>query len=144
MIFPKRLRFRCPFCGRVYAKSFATVLLGPGRHQCDRCHRTFANDSIEWPSATRQQKREYLLPKREIGFAAGNVLVGVLLSLSAWSHPRDVIAIELFGIVIVAAVILVRATGRFFGIRASIERYQQQILVKSGYSPTRVTEASPK
>lgn len=144
MIFPQRLRFRCPFCRRVYARSRSKVLLGPGSRKCDGCHQTFADGSVEWPSATWQQKREYLLPSREIGFAVGNWLFGVLLSLAAWPHLRDVIAIELFTTLIVAVMLLVRATGRLLEIRESMARYQRKSLAKLGYSPTRATEAWPR
>ena len=62
MSFPRQLKFSCPYCRRVYARSISPVHLGPGARRCPRCHREFADGSIEWPVLSQNQKIQYVFP----------------------------------------------------------------------------------
>jgi hypothetical protein len=144
MIFSRQFKFACPFCRRIYARSLSRVLLGPGNRQCMKCHRTFFDDSIEWPAASRMQKREYLFPERALVYFVANVLFGVGLAFAARPYSHDELAVAMFFAGIALCPLLVRLVLCEFKIRQSMSRYEKALLAQAGYSSGSAVGSWPK
>jgi len=138
------LKFSCPFCRRVYARSLSRVRLGPGIRRCRRCGRIFTDGSIEWPEADPKQRREYLFPERGVIYVIGEVAIGVVLALLERKSWTECLALAVW----LAAVGLLLLSFRLiycrFKIRQSNFRYQKKLLETMGYGVAATAEAWPK
>ena len=141
MIFPKRTRFVCPFCRRVFAKSFSRIRLGPTSRRCKGCGRVFADRSIEWPTASPSDKIEFLFPPRVIVYLTGNIILGVVLGLKDSANRADFLTLMIFGGAIVAVPLVIHLIRCKVQIRDSIIRYQNRVLTDAGYDSARTEEA---
>src|SRR3984957_2401398 len=133
MIFPRRYKYACPYCGHVYARSLSSILLGPGTRHCKKCRYTFFDDSIEWPAASSKQKREYLFPERTVVYFVANVLLGFALGLAARPYSRDELAVAMFFAGFASLPLLVRLLCCAFQIRDSTNRRETARLREAGY-----------
>ncbi len=135
MRFPSPFRLRCPRCRRVFARSLSVVRLGSGTHTCLYCGHTFADGSIEWPTAALSIKIDYLLPRIVRVYLVVGFLVETLLALSALPYWNDVRFLEIFGASLVLMPLLIYWVRCSFEIRRSTARYEMQLLTRAGYGP---------
>jgi hypothetical protein len=133
MNFPRRLKFRCPYCRRVYARSLSNVRLGPSRRKCANCGREFLDGAVEWPAATREQRMEYLFPEvLRVNLLLG-FLFALLLSLAELPYWRGVLEVALWEMGIILIPIMVYVVRCLVRIRASVGRYERSMLSEAGY-----------
>ena len=141
MNFPRRLRFRCPYCRAVFARSLSVVRLGPGgvRH-CEKCGRVFADGSIEWLAATRSQKKEYLFPPVLWPYLLIGLAVDAALGLGELPRWHDVLIVALYGDVLLVIPLIAYWLRCLREIRTSDDRYRRRVLAHVGFTedPTRV------
>jgi hypothetical protein len=144
MRFPRRLRFRCPLCRRVFAKSFSRVRLGPGTHRCVHCYHVFPDGSVEWSSIARGVKMEYLFPDTLVVYTLVGLVAGAAFGLSALPHWRDVGLVATLGAALVVLPLFAHLIVCRVRIRQSIVRHQRAVMTKSGYRNAPVSEAQPR
>lgn len=131
--FPKLLKHRCPFCRRVYAQTVSNVRLGPGVRRCSKCGRTFRDGSIEWPDASRDERREYLFPAVARISLLGELILASLLGLLARADRSGEIAIAIFVFLLAVFPWLLRLIICRLFIQRSIVRHRKQALSRMGY-----------
>lgn len=76
--------FFCPSCGKTYARSLSSLLLGPGHRRCKKCSRLFDDGSREWSEMTPCKKFEFLFPATVLGYVGGAALAGIAGFLIGW------------------------------------------------------------
>lgn len=143
MHFGTQIRFRCPRCKHVYARSLSEVILGSGTRKCSHCHFVFADGAVEWPNTTEEQRREYLFPlKVKVAIVMESILAFALGYVGG--QGLDVWSVVLFSLALILVWLLCRLAICKLEIRASIERYEKMQLAKAGYAFGRGTEAMPR
>ena len=133
MNFPRRYRFACPSCKKIFARSFSRVRLGPGLFECKYCHHRFPDGSVEWPRASSGVKFEYLVPSKLLINSCVGTVAGLVLILNLWPTKRDFVAVALFAGALAFAPLLVRLIVCAGEISKSKARYDKHILAKMGY-----------
>jgi ribosomal protein L37AE/L43A len=144
MIHPQRIWSRCPYCKKIYAKSLSTVRLGPGTHQCAKCKNVFADGSIEWKSASRSQKREYLFPMKEILGIFGSIFFTAVLAFLGREGLTSSTYLIIFTLILVMLPLIFRLLRRILGIRQSIKRQDIALLRAAGYRSADGLEAGSR
>jgi hypothetical protein len=136
MKFPRPLRFGCPFCHRVFARSFSRLRLGQGSRVCAYCGRTFNGASFEWPTVARSAKIEYLFPATVRVYVITGLLFETALAFHALPYWNDVLTYATLGVALVLLPLFVYWICCSIQIRRSVARHQRELLARVGYGGT--------
>jgi hypothetical protein len=133
MKFPQPLRFGCPRCHRVFARSLSRLRLGPGTRICSYCGDSFNDTSFEFPAVAWSAKIEYIFPATVRVYVIVGLLFEMALALHALPYWNDVVTYAILGAVPVLLPLFVYWIYCVIQIRRSIARHRRQMLTRIGY-----------
>jgi hypothetical protein len=127
-------KFFCPGCEKRIGHSLSRVRLGPGKHRCPKCSKEYEDYSVEWPDLPARGRFEYLFPPVVLiilGTGVVFTIAGMQITQPGDEGETGMVAFLMFGLPLVPYFL-----GRWWQVRKSNGRYEQQQRARAGYNPT--------